>query len=398
MEKEVTANRGVGRALSVASVLAVLFAVPATANAQSAVAQGMAVGAAAPAAQATAAQAFWSPDRLLSARPMEAHPSENFTMQPQSAEQTPQGPPAGAAGSPPTVIVQPNENNMVHAPVNLKDGIARAPGDLEESGVTPEFSMSDGVFTESRVFPPSNGQSGPAVYGEPYRAAGALFFHDPTTGGDFICSASMISPRLILTAGHCVAHGSTVASQRYFYTNFLFIPAYNNGGAPYGTWGWSFTNTTADWFNNGNVPNAHDFGIIEAADQGNNKVGSIVGWLGWETGQLAFNHFTTLGYPCNLDSCLLMQKNDAQTFAFGGNNTWIQGTSMRGGASGGPWIQDFGIQPTGAPAVPFGGNVVVGVTSYGPIATNIGYLGASQFDSVFVSLLSELCAHKAGNC
>ena len=146
------------------------------------------------------------------------------------------------------------------------------------------------------------------------------------------------------------------------------------------------------------MPNAHDFGVIEAADQDTNRLGTIVGWLGWETGQLANNHFTTLGYPCNLDSCGLMQRNDAQTFAFGGNNTWIQGTSMRGGASGGPWIQDFGVLPAGAPAVPFGGNIVVGVSSYGPVATNIGYLGASQFDSVFVDLLTQLCAHKAGNC
>ena len=387
-EKLVNA-RNAGRTLSVASVLAVLSASPGAANAQ----QVLADGVAAPTTQAAAASAsmFWTADRFLSARPMAVHPSEELAIQSlaEQAAQAAQAASVGGQGSLSVVQVDADNNNFVHPPVNLDEVVA----DQEE---VPASSMQFGLFTEARVTP--NGANGTAVNSYPYRAAGALFFHDPRTNGNFICTASMHSPRIILTAGHCVAHGSTDPNQRYWYDNFLFIPAYNNGIAPYGKWNWSFANTTGDWWNNGNVPNAHDFAMIEAADQGTNIVGKIVGWLGWETSQLSSNHFTTLGYPCNLDSCLLMQRNDAQTSGGGGSNTWIQGTSMRGGASGGPWVQDFGVLPVGAPAVPFGGNVVVGVTSYGPIATNIGYLGASQFDAVFVSLHNQFCAHRAGNC
>jgi hypothetical protein len=125
MYKEVAANRAAGRALSVASVLAAVFTWPAITHAQSVVAQGVAVGVSAPVAQATMAQAFWSPDRLMNARPMDVHPSDSFTMQPLSAGQTPQeapqGAPMGAPGSAPTVVLQPNENNMVHPPISLEN-------------------------------------------------------------------------------------------------------------------------------------------------------------------------------------------------------------------------------------------------------------------------------------
>jgi V8-like Glu-specific endopeptidase len=38
----------------------------------------------------------------------------------------------------------------------------------------------------------------------PFRAAGKLFFDEP--GGSFVCSASLIAPGLVVTAGHCVAN------------------------------------------------------------------------------------------------------------------------------------------------------------------------------------------------
>jgi hypothetical protein len=389
MFKERIAYRVAACALNAASLTAIISVMPATADAQSVLVKGVAVGVTAPATQATAAQVFWTPERLLSAKPMEVSPSNRFNQAPLAAGPAPLSSPTGEPGSPPTVTVAPEEDNMVHPPIS--------PDSLEVPQVTPELNLGAGLFTESRIFPPSNGQSAPAVYGYPHRAAGKLYFHDPRTGGFGYCSASTDSPRIILTAGHCVAHGSTIASQRYFYDQFLYIPAYNNGAAPYGTWGWAFAATTTDWFNNGAVPNAHDFGMIEAVDHGASMIGPIVGWLGWETGQLSSNHFSSLGYPSNLDSGLLMQRNDAQTSAFGGKNTWTQGTSFGPGSSGGPWVQDLGVQPAGGPPEPFGGNIVVGVTSYGPLGS-IGFIGASQFDGTFVNLRTFVCGHRAGNC
>src|SRR5512137_1715553 len=111
--------RNVGRTLSVASVLAVLSSLPSAADAQ----QVLAGGVAAPTVQATAAsiRTFWTSDRFLSARPMEVHPSEAFAAQSLSAlsAQAAQAASVGGPGSRPVVKVDANENNFVHAPVDL---------------------------------------------------------------------------------------------------------------------------------------------------------------------------------------------------------------------------------------------------------------------------------------
>ena len=252
-------------------------------------------------------------------------------------------------------------------------------------------SLRFGVFTESRVIPPNPGQTAPAVDAYPYRAVGKFFLHDPRTGQDFFCGAAVIGARAIVTAAQCIAHGSPSANQRYYYTNFSFVPAFDNGAAPYGTWKATSHVVPTAWLTSGMVPNPADFAFIEAADLGGKTLGSVVGTLGARTFGLRFNHFTTLGYPANLDSAMLMQRNDAQTSFFGGNNTWTQGSDMGPGISGAPWVQDFGLNPTGP------SNLIVGVTSYLP-ARGIGFIGASQFDGLFNAMRGAICRHQSGNC
>ncbi len=109
-----------------------------------------------------------------------------------------------------------------------------------------------------------------------------------------------------------------------------------------------------------------------------------------------------LGYPCNLDSCVRMEATNAQTYESGGNNTYIYGSAMKGGASGGPWIQDYGVTPVGtpAPSSALGLNRLVAVTSYQPLPTNspLEYLGASNLDNSFLTLLTDACNAGTGNC
>lgn len=329
---------------------------------------------------------LWTPQRLLNAQPADPAPPIGFVAAPVAAAPAASGEPLGGAGRPPTVWVPPLPDDLVNAPVDL--GNPKASGGLENAG------RGGGVFSESRVIPPNTGQTAAAINAYPYRTVGKLFFHDPRTGQDLQCSAAVDSPRAILTAAHCVAHGSPFAGQRYFFTDFEFIPAYDNGEAPYGQWSTTYHLVSNAWWFSGRVPNPGDFAFLEAADQSGKTLGSVVGYLGWQTQRLRFNQFTTLGYPGNLDSGVLMQRNDAPTLNFGGNNTWIQGSNMGAGAGGGPWVQDFGLNPSGAPAVPHGGNVVVGVTSY----SGAGFLGASQFDQVFINMRNAFCRHQSGNC
>lgn len=344
--------------------------------------------------QATTAQTtvpYWTAQRLLSAKPMDLHPrtrADGLPVGTTAAVPAAPGQSQRGQGKPPSV--EPGPAVTLYAPQALHREQFKT-----QSGVIPEATSSFGAFY-------TTGQEiTPAKY--PARTAGQLFFHDPVGGGNFVCSASVLRPRIIMTAGHCIAHPSTNPSQRYFYTGHLFVPALTNGKAAFGRWTASQLWVTNAWFfSDGSVPNNADEGIMIAADQNikgaTHKIGDLTGWLGWITFALANNNITMKGYPCNLDNCARMETTNAQTFASGGNNTYIYGSAMRGGASGGPWIQDYGWAPVSNPPVSLGNNYLAGVTSYGPIATEPAYLGASQFDSNFTNLLNSACGAATGNC
>ena len=335
---------------------------------------------------------YWTPQRLLDAKPVELHPpvgADGLPIAPQSLAET--SPPVGNSGSPPSGKVPPNAGKVLIPPSLL-------PEPQSQNEIIPFATSSFGAFfTTSRVFP--NNQ----VLRYPYSTAGKLFFTIQGVG-TFVCSASALSPRIVVTAGHCVAQASPNPAARHFYTNWLFVPAYKNGKAPYGVWTVNVAWITNAWyFSDGSVPNAQDVGMLVMNDQVINntvqKIGNVTGWLGWQTNVLSNNHITMLGYSGNLDSGSKMAQTTAQTFAPGGNNTYIYGSAMRGGASGSPWIQDFGVQPVGAPPVVGGGNLLIAVTSYGPIATEPAYLGASNLDSRFVDLFNSACGPAdSGNC
>ena len=343
-------------------------------------------------------EGYWTSQRLLSAKTIELTPRAGSDGMPMTASELntavrPNEAAVSSRGGAPSVRASSAIQKVLVSAEEMQQTLTAEQENF--SMVIPDASSSFGAhFTTSRVFPDTTTR----YY--PYSTAGKLFFSDPRTGGNFVCSASVLRPRIIVTAGHCVTHPSTDATQRYFYSRFLFVPAYNNGAAPFGTWTPNTEWITNTWyFSDGSVPNDQDVGILIANDNFGTKLGYITGWLGYYTNQLGNNNVSMLGYPCNLDSCGKMQENFAQTFEFGGNNTYIYGSAMRGGASGGPWIQDFGIAPAGAPAGLLGNNYLVAVTSYGPISTTPMYLGASNLDSRFLSLLSSACGPSTtGNC
>ncbi|MBI3799300.1 MAG: trypsin-like serine protease [Deltaproteobacteria bacterium] len=335
---------------------------------------------------------YWTPRRLLNAKPVELHPqvgANGLPIAPQGLADT--ALPEGESGAPPSVKVPPNAGKVLIPPTLL-------PTLPVQTGVMPFATSNFGAyFTTSRVFPAN------AVQKYPYSTAGKLFFTIQGVG-NFLCSASVLRPRIVVTAGHCVAEASTNPALRHFYTNWLFIPAYKNGKAPYGTWTVSGASVTNTWyFSDGSVPNAQDVGLLVMNDQfigsAVQRIGDVTGWLGWQTNALSNNHITVLGYPVNLDRGLKMAQTTAQTFESGGNNTYIYGSAMRGGVSGGPWIQDFGVQPVGAPPVVGGGNLLIAVSSYGPVDTTPQFIGASNLDSRFVDLLNAACGDvDSGNC
>jgi len=208
-----------------------------------------------------------------------------------------------------------------------------------------------------------------------------------------------------------VFHASETVAQRYFYTNWLFVPAFRQippaaQVAPYCRWTTSFRIVTGEWSGgSGAVPNAQDVALMESVDQACNagstlqRLGSVTGYYGYATNSLIPQSITQIGYPGNLDGGLRMQVTNAESFDNGGNNTVRIGSSQRGGASGGGWLKDFGVQPSDSAAHPaVSRNQIVSVTSYGPISETPQYLGGSILNKSFIDILSKACAHKAGNC
>ena len=228
-----------------------------------------------------------------------------------------------------------------------------------------------------------------------------MFFSD-AAGQTYICSGTVIQPRLIITAGHCVYDAVTKTWNK----NFRFVPGYHKGNAPYGSWDWSRAVTTDAWINSkGRVPNKGDFALIEAKDDiYGRKVGNVVGWHGFFTYSANPNHLTMLGYPANFDGGEWMHRVDSQYFRKSSaiTNSVEYGSDMRGGSSGGPWIENFGEESEGQTLNPSGSNYVVAVTSYGPIDKR-DYQGASILDRQFsntskTGIFDKACANKAGNC
>ncbi|MGB4069698.1 MAG: hypothetical protein WBK08_16850 [Nitrospira sp.] len=338
-------------------------------------------------AQAAEALAYWTPERLANAQPMLPKVSEKASAAPEAAAQG-GGTSVSLPGKRPTVAVGAESAVRLYDPAQVKI-------QAEAGGVEPQAVGTGGVpYTSARVNQPGL----ETIF--PNRTVGKLFF-TKTTGGNFVCSASVIRQRIVLTAGHCVHLGS--GGSAGFHKNFLFVPAFRDGSAPLGTFTARLAGATSLWMTSGGVvPNLADFGMLEINDRGTTKIGAITGLLGVRTSSLSRNHTTKLGYPCNIDNCMKMQQvtsqNRSTTFEPAPNNVEY-GSNAREGSSGGPWVMNYGIQGKGGLTSNL--NAIVGVTSYGYVSTDIHLQGSSIPDSRaggFIPLLNSMCARRAGNC
>jgi hypothetical protein len=80
---------------------------------------------------------------------------------------------------------------------------------------------------------------------QPYPSAYGKVFFTSNSGVNYVCSGSALvsaNESVVWTAGHCVNEGPGA-----FYENFLFVPAYRDGSAPYGKFAASALLTTSGW-------------------------------------------------------------------------------------------------------------------------------------------------------
>jgi hypothetical protein len=187
---------------------------------------------------------------------------------------------------------------------------------------------------------------------QPYPSTYGKVFFTSNSGVNYVCSGSAIASAnesVVWTAGHCVNEGPGA-----FYKNFLFVPAYRDGAAPYGKFAGSSLLTTSGWQASG------EWGVdVGAAIVGTNGSGQTLSDAVDEAA-LAFNAprnqtYWLYGYPAakkfsgqRMRVCQtnwLMDDLSATPATIGAS------CDMTGGSSGGAWVT--------------AGGTVASVVSYG---------------------------------
>lgn len=167
--------------------------------------------------------------------------------------------------------------------------------------------------------------------------SGKVFF--TLDGTDYVCSGSSTAAAnrsLVQTAGHCVNEGPGG-----FASNFVFVPAYRDGQAPYGTFAARALQTTAQWSGQGDL--SYDVGYAIVAPVGGRALADTVGAQGIGFNLARGAQMYAFGYPATapydgskLSWCSGVVSADGQ-----GTSDQGMKCNMTGGSSGGPWFLNF---------------------------------------------------------
>jgi len=287
---------------------------------------------------------------------------------------------AGGAAAAPTAT-EDNKNPSVTSAVLDTTGVAdywtaermrsAIPGDvlagkaLERGNRSSADTVEKGKDTRVKA---TKGRATIAQSETPVSHIGKVFF---TMGGsNYVCSGNAVSSpnkSTVSTAGHCVNEGPGVNA-----TNFVFVPAYQNGAAPYGKWSAKAIYSPTAWSQKGDM--AYDTGFAVVNPLGGSSLTDVVGGSGVAFNQARGLTYKSFGYPAaapfngeTLKSCTGTATNDPNNPQF-----LTQGIpcDMTGGSSGGPWfigtgssglqnsVNSYGYNRSAVMYGPFWGDVI----------------------------------------
>jgi glutamyl endopeptidase len=226
--------------------------------------------------------------------------------------------PQGSNFRGPTLNIRPDLTNLLYDPATAQI----EPEATTEDGVEPE---NEGTFrapyTSSRIVP----LTADTTY--PFRAVGKFFFTQPGVG-NFVCSAGVISRRVIATAGHCVHSGG---SGGIWASSVTVYPGRNGANVPWGSCGAAWLASVQGWTVDANE--RFDYGVVKL----NCDVGNTVGWFGffWTSSGLENTPTTINGYPG--DKPLTQWLSVDKVRVSDAKQVFYKNDSQPGNSGGGVW-------------------------------------------------------------
>ncbi|MEU6593956.1 peptidase [Streptomyces sp. NPDC046881] len=211
----------------------------------------------------------------------------------------------------------------------------------ERSAAKPTSPRHEGrpvTVAPTRPAPASFPQAGGPWTGGGAVAAtsGRVFF--TFQGRTASCSGDAVTSQnggTVLTAGHCVKY------QGSWHTNWVFVPGYDNGNAPYGQWTAARTLTTPQWEASEDIN--YDVGAAVVTPLNGRTLTSVVGAQGVRFNGGYNKPMYSFGFPAAspYDGTKLVycSGNSSKDFLFSQDHGL--GCNMTGGSSGGPWFTGF---------------------------------------------------------
>jgi hypothetical protein len=174
------------------------------------------------------------------------------------------------------------------------------------------------------------------------RTSGRVFFtiaSGPDAGRNASCSGSAVTSAnrsVVITAGHCVHTGQA------FHRNWMFVPGFDNGRAPFGAWVASNLYTTRQWSATEDLN--FDVGAAVVAPRNGRDLVDVVGGQGIAFNQARGRQMYAFGYPAAPPfdgSRLIFAAGRTVNDGIGGSRDIGLRNAMTGGSSGGPWFLGF---------------------------------------------------------
>jgi V8-like Glu-specific endopeptidase len=221
------------------------------------------------------------------------------------------------------------------------------------AGTTPDQALAGPATRitthEDLTVRPDSGPVGTPWTGNshlpPATTTGKVFF-TTRNGENWACSGSTVNSNgkdSVITAGHCVygSLGGDVPGETW-HSNWIFVPDYSNGTAPYGVWTAKQLWVPTNFYNNQDYADDMGGAVINTNAYGQHIV-NVVGGQGIAWNWPDSEYVYAFGYPAAapFNGQTLQYCNDPEFNWAEVSDTVGLACNFTPGSSGGPWLMDF---------------------------------------------------------